>query len=100
MKKECIVVTPRKPPAWRCIDCKCQAWRKGEDFYVHDKLWKKVVPEGGIICIKCFEERMGRRLRPNDFKRWFRNNRWWGNQKRKINNPPSKRLQDRLGLRA
>jgi hypothetical protein len=70
-----------------CVDCGIDAWNQPdghEDFYVHNDLWDSVCPddnvkqwvEGGVtlregtfvICIECFEERLGRRLTPSDFK--------------------------------
>ncbi len=78
-----------------CVDCGIDAWAQGprhahEDFYVHDELWDSVCPddrrrerelpggivddpkpgEGGgfVLCIGCFEARLGRRLRRADFK--------------------------------
>lgn len=84
----------------RCIDCGCRPWDKGEDFYIRNPLWKLIVPEDGVICIGCFETRLGRKLVRTDFSLWFRNNRWFGDKRRKINNPPSARLADRLKLRA
>lgn len=81
-----------------CIDCKCLPWSIGEDFYVNDKLWKSTVPDNGIICIECFEKRLGRKLTKRDFKPWFRKNRCFGDQRWKLNRHPSQRLKERLGL--
>jgi len=87
----------------RCSDCRCRPWAEGEDFYVLKGLWHLVIPRskwGDVICIGCFEKRLGRKLEKKDFARWFRNNRWWGNRYRKVNHPPSERLSDRLQLMA
>jgi hypothetical protein len=73
----------------------------GEDFYVTHGLWILTVPEAkrdGIICIGCFEKRLGRKLTKRDFAPWFRKNRWHGDQRRLINDPPSRRLAERLKL--
>jgi hypothetical protein len=67
-----------------------------EDFYVHDALWDRVCPddnakqwtEGGVtyrvgtfvICIGCFEERLGRRLARSDLSP--RRNRCSANDRR------------------
>lgn len=58
-----------------CPGCGANAWHieeRGrnvhEDFYVHDKLWNRVCPDGGCFCIGCFERRLGRRLNRHDFK--------------------------------
>lgn len=95
----------RKVMAWvhrqlRCTDCRCHPWRKGEDFYVLDGLWITVMPakkRDDIICVGCFEKRLGRRLTRKDFKPWFRNNRWYGANK-PLNDPLSERLADRLQI--
>lgn len=73
-----------------CRDCGIHAWRIDEmgrqvheDFYVHDEMWDAVCPddqvlervedgtrfrEGNfVICIGCFERRLGRRLTREDF---------------------------------
>lgn len=50
--------------------CLCQDCFSQRDiwFVVHDSLWSDVVPEDGIICMSCFERRMGRPLRPLDLR--------------------------------
>lgn len=88
----------KKPDVLSCYDCGSSPWDMGEDFYVNDKLWKQVMPLDGIICIGCFEKRLGRQLTKKDFKPWARKNRWYGDQRRKLNNPPSERLKNRLKL--
>lgn len=73
-----------------CPDCGVSAWRQieddrvvHEDFYVHDELWDSVCPDdavfewvvGGtrfregrfVMCVGCFERRLGRRLTRADF---------------------------------
>lgn len=85
----------------RCTDCRCKPWDMGEDFYVSDGLWMLTMPvakRDNVICIGCFEKRLGRKLTRVDFKKWFRGNRWYGDQRRKLNDPPSKRLIDRMKL--
>ena len=85
----------------RCTDCRFHPWRHGEDFYVLDGLWLTVMPvkkRDDIICIGCFEKRLGRKLTRKDFKSWFRNNRWCRNKGKPLNDPPSKRLANRLQL--
>ena len=85
----------------QCTDCRCHPWSKGEDFYVLDGLWITTMPakkRDDIICIRCFEKRLGRQLTRKDFKPWFRNNCWYRDKKKKLNDPPSERLVDRLQL--
>lgn len=78
-----------------CRDCRIEAWhqwdeRQGcfahEDFYVHHDLWDRICPDDlveeirdcrdgrvlgrngtYVLCIGCFERRLGRELRPSDF---------------------------------
>lgn len=73
----------------RCPDCGVAAWRQvedgclvHEDFYVHDGLWDAVCPDDEVrewaidgttfregrfvICLGCFESRLGRRLTRED----------------------------------
>lgn len=38
-------------------------------FIVHDVLWNSICPQGGLICIGCFEKRLGRPLAIFDLKR-------------------------------
>ena len=58
-----------------CTDCHGQPWENGEEFYVRNSLWRLVMPKykrKDIICLKCFEHRLGRKLKRNDFLSWFR----------------------------
>ena len=58
-----------------CGDCGVQAWRfwengrtVHEDFYVTRALWDATCPDDGVVlCIGCFERRLGRRLVRADF---------------------------------
>jgi hypothetical protein len=50
---------------------------------VHDALWLKTHPEGtGKLCIGCLEQRLGRRLMPEDFTDAIVNRSGRGNSKR------------------
>jgi len=83
-----------------CTDCKNSPWDDGEDFYVKDALWESTIPKykrNKVICIGCFEKRLGRILTQKDFKSWFLKNKWFGNSN-KINESPSNRLKSRLNL--
>jgi hypothetical protein len=42
-----------------------------EVYTVRDAIWKKAGMErlGGCLCIGCLEKRLGRQLKPKDFKR-------------------------------
>jgi hypothetical protein len=41
-----------------------------EHYMVKDALWKRagLTPDAGYLCIGCLEARLGRELRPSDFK--------------------------------
>ena len=84
----------------KCTDCRCKPWEMGEDFYVIEGLWLFIMPrnkQDHVICLGCFEKRLGRPLTRKDFKPWFRNNQWHGANK-PLNNPLSDRLANRLKL--
>ena len=75
-----------------CHDCGVFAWHQQEgwrvaheDFVVHDELWDAMCPDDAvgewvddlgktwregtfILCIGCFEDRLGRQLTGEDFK--------------------------------
>ena len=53
--------------AWECFSCGVDTFALGEDFYVHDELWRDYGVEG-MLCIGCLERRLGRKLTPEDFK--------------------------------
>lgn len=78
------------PEAQLCHDCGIPAWRQPEsgrvvheDFCVRDDLWDAVCPDDGVterrndrgtyrkrgfvLCIQCFERRLGRQLTREDF---------------------------------
>jgi hypothetical protein len=83
--------------SWRCIDCGVNTApglstrsqievlfylvgtksisqtfdNKSEVYTVHNKVWKTagMKPWGGCLCIGCLEQRIGRRLKPQDFVR-------------------------------
>lgn len=49
-----------------CMDCSKRAPML---FMVNDDLWNSVVKEGlGVLCINCFCRRLGRKIRPDEFK--------------------------------
>lgn len=93
-----------------CHDCGIDAWdqaedgqRVHEDFYVHNELWDRVVPddhcvavpgisgcrEGSfVLCLGCFEQRLGREVTKEDLR---------GRLIDLFGTPPSKRLIARWG---
>ncbi len=59
-----------------CYDC----GEKGEFYFVKDDIWNSVVPRSKhIICLKCLEKRLGRKLKKSDFKNFDLHNiqPWW-----------------------
>ena len=98
-----------------CPDCGVDAWAFEEDgqlvheeFYVSDELWDRTCPDDGcvrgslpdgtpygtgrfVMCLGCFEVRLGRRLVRDDFK---------GPPRYVGGLPPSPRFLDRYGRTA
>lgn len=71
-------MTPAELKALRwfdeCFDCGRRAWFQGEDFYVSNKLWHQACvaepvmkDDEGMLCVGCFERRIGRQLCRDDF---------------------------------
>ena len=59
-----------------CYDC----GEKGEFYFVKDDLWNKFVPKSKhILCLKCLEKRLGRKLKKSDFKEFdlHKIQTWW-----------------------
>lgn len=55
-----------------CLDCGIDTDKNNEFYMIHDHLWEQAVPnkhqrENRVLCIGCLEERLGRKLLPNDF---------------------------------
>lgn len=54
--------------SWFCLDCNEHTGEINEYYMVHDALWVVNVPEyHGMMCIGCFEDRLGRKLEKEDF---------------------------------
>lgn len=54
--------------SWFCLDCNEHTGEINEYYMVHDHLWVLNVPEyHGMMCIGCLEDRLGRKLNPEDF---------------------------------
>jgi hypothetical protein len=53
---------------FRCMDCQYDTFRD-EYYFLHEEVWLSANPKSkGMLCIGCVEERIGRRLTPEDFK--------------------------------
>lgn len=51
-----------------CISCGMDTW--DEYYMLHLRIWKKVNPKiKGMLCIKCVESRLGRKLCKKDFRK-------------------------------
>lgn len=58
-----------------CLDCKVDTGKISEHYFVKDKIWLSVVNSNkGMLCIKCLEKRLGRKLSSKDFSNCFLNN--------------------------
>ncbi len=51
-----------------CLDCHVDTGRLHEHYFVHTAIWLAVVGSlSGMLCVGCLEDRLGRRLSPDDF---------------------------------
>jgi hypothetical protein len=73
----------------RCFSCGHDVFAMDEfNYMVHAKLWQRYGVEGHL-CIGCFETRLGRQLRPTDFRKC--------DLTHEAGRPRSARLRDRIG---
>jgi hypothetical protein len=60
-------VAPDHPAMYlHCGDCDVDVVARGESYMVRDEVWP-IHHDGGRLCIRCLEARIGRRLTPEDF---------------------------------
>jgi len=52
---------------FNCADCNQNTFIKNEYYMLHDEVWCSVASKFEMLCIACFEERLGRLLSPEDF---------------------------------
>jgi hypothetical protein len=52
-------------PYFRCRDC---GVNEPPMFVVHDDIWLSVAPKQAVLCLTCFENRLGRPVVPLDLK--------------------------------
>lgn len=70
---------------WLCEDCTGNTSQMREHYFVRTELWTQVHPsKAGMLCIGCFETRLGRKLVPSDFTSAH------------INDPKKYEMSDRL----
>jgi hypothetical protein len=64
-----FTIPPIPPGSTRCHDCDDDVVCLREWFMVHDDVWTQtgLAPRGGMLCVGCCEDRLGRRLTPADF---------------------------------
>ena len=53
-----------------CVDCNVNCLEINEYYMVTDSCWKRSGMEkyGGMLCIGCLEQRLGKKLTPRNFK--------------------------------
>lgn len=53
-----------------CADCGIECFSTEHIMcpIVLDELWKIVAPNNGILCLLCFEKRLGREIKSSDLK--------------------------------
>lgn len=77
-----------------CVDCGKNTDDHDEYYMVHDEVWRKearMTDFGGMLCISCLEERIGRRLTQVDFTNYPVNTLMF--------TPKSDLLLNRLGIK-
>jgi hypothetical protein len=59
-----------------CLDCPMDTGKEHEYYYVNSELWAKtgIGSQDGMLCIGCLENRIGRKLLPEDFTDAYVNN--------------------------
>lgn len=53
--------------AFTCLDCKDNTFIKQEYYMLHDHVWLSAAGKYEMLCISCFEKRLGRVLISKDF---------------------------------
>jgi hypothetical protein len=50
-----------------CTDCGQNTFSKREYYMLHDEVWLSAASKYEMLCVACFEERLGRQLNHDDF---------------------------------
>ena len=58
---------PKAREPFLCDDCGADLSKRGAEFILWDGLWLKHARKEEKLCMPCFENRLGRKLRPADF---------------------------------
>ena len=57
-----------------CMDCSIDTGKAGEHYMLLDEIWNQVCSSPlGMLCVRCLERRLGRRLTKNDFNNSYIN---------------------------
>jgi len=69
-----------------CVDCKVNTFEIDEYYMVHDEIWLSAGMRlnGGMLCIGCLEERLGRQLVAADFTSYPINTGFWQARSRRL----------------
>jgi hypothetical protein len=55
-------------PRFFCADCDVDTYVNQQYYMLHDELWARVAPQvDTMLCLSCFEIRLGRTLNERDF---------------------------------
>jgi len=52
---------------FECKDCQENTFIKKEYYMLHDEVWTSVASKFEMLCVGCFENRLGRKLDSDDF---------------------------------
>ena len=65
---------------FQCMDCGISTFHDDKNYYMlNNDLWKSIVPNiDGMLCIHCVEERLGRKVKYDDFSDVPLNHHWNG----------------------
>lgn len=64
---------PKRNKRFTCTDCKCDTGSICEHYFVETELWSKFASITEMLCIGCFETRIGRKLNKKDFTKCYLN---------------------------
>jgi hypothetical protein len=64
---------------FRCVDCAKDTSNSGEYYSVSKEVWAAsgLAPDGGMLCLRCLEKRIGRELNGEDFTAMWPNPDAW-----------------------
>lgn len=69
--------TSKNRNAFLCVDCDVDTGKIMEYYMLTDFIWNLAMQgQTGMICIGCFEKRLGRRLKRSDFDLMAPMNYW------------------------